>query len=122
MELHYLDFETSDEADGRMSFDAMATVLPGRVDAVLEEVSAVLAHAHARYGEPGLMGDDGEWDYELQAWADPGGEPLPLQGSPADGWRIACGVSSTGRVTITLTLGGSAGFGEDFMDAFKPGA
>lgn len=122
MELHYLDFETSDEDGGRVAFDAMATVIPGRVDAVLAEVSAVLAHAHARYGEPGRMGDDGEWDCELQAWADPGGEPLPLQGSPKDGWSLAGGAPSTGRVTIALTLSGAAGFGEDLMERFKPGA
>lgn len=41
-ELHYLDFDFSDEDSGRGRFDAMASVLPDRLPALLAEIAAVL--------------------------------------------------------------------------------
>jgi hypothetical protein len=71
MELHYLDFDFSDEDSGRGSFDAMAAVIPGRMPALLAEISAVLRWASRVFGPPGALQDDGEWDYDLEASPSP---------------------------------------------------
>src|SRR6185369_12734006 len=46
MQLDYLVFDASDEDSGRESFDAMASVAPDRLPALLAEVAAVLRWAH----------------------------------------------------------------------------
>jgi hypothetical protein len=49
LEAAHLDFDFSDEDSGRGSFDAMASVLPDRLPALLAEIAAVLGWA-ARTG------------------------------------------------------------------------
>ena len=84
MELHYLDFEFSDDASGHGSFDAMASVRPDRLPPLLQEVAAVLAWAHAAFGPPAPIDEGGEWDYALQAQEEPG-QPLRIAYDPAAG-------------------------------------
>ena len=45
MELDYLLFDATDEETGSWSFDAMASVAPARLPALLREIEAVLAWA-----------------------------------------------------------------------------
>ena len=53
MQLHYLDFDFSDEESGRGSFDAMASVVPSRLPALLAEIAAVLGWAGRAFGRAG---------------------------------------------------------------------
>ena len=71
MQLHYLDFDFSDEDSGRGSFDAMASVAASRLPPLLAEVAAVLGWAGRAFGPAGALDDDGEWDYDLRATAEP---------------------------------------------------
>jgi len=119
MELQYLLFDSSDEESGRGSFDAMASVLPARLPALLEEVAAVLRWAHARFGPPD--GDDGEWDYELQAQAEPG-PPLEIRFDPPRGEVLLQDAGLDARRSVTLTLSGSASFCEALRESFTPNA
>jgi hypothetical protein len=96
MQLHYLDFDFSDEDTGRGSFDAMASVLPDRLSALRAEIAAVLAWATDAFGPGGALDDQGEWDYELQEAAESGT-----------------------RTTLTLTLSGSPAFCEAFREHFE---
>ena len=117
MQLQYLDFDWSDEESGRGSFDAMASVLPGRLPALLGEVAAVLRWAHAGFGAPGAPDDAGTWDYALDAVAEPGA-PLAIAYDAARGEVSLAPVAPQQRVTLTLTLAGAPQFCAALREAF----
>ena len=113
MQLHYLLFDFSDEEGGAGSFDAMASVLPHRLPAVLAEVEAVLRWAHREFGAASA---DGDWDFELQATCEPD-TPLHATCDAASG-RVALSPHCDALTTLSLTLGGSSAFCEAFRRAF----
>jgi hypothetical protein len=116
MQLDYLLFDLTDEESGACSFDAMASVRPARLPALLHEVEAVLRWAHGEFGAP--RDDEGEWDYELQAV---NGEDVPLEIRYNSGHiEVSMPHAPAGRVTATFTLTGSRAFGEAFISAFPP--
>jgi hypothetical protein len=107
MELHYLDFD----------FDAMASVRPDRLQPLLEEVAAVLRWAHAAFGPAASVDDGGDWDFELQAVAEPD-RPLAIRYDAASRAVELAPCGAADRVTLTLTLGGSAAFCDACREAF----
>ena len=118
MQLHYLDFDFSDEDSGRGSFDAMASVATSRLPALLAEMAAVLGWAGRAFGPPGALQDEGEWDYELQGIVEP---DTPLEVGYDEGRgevSLIPAVAGTALTTMTLTLSGSPGFCEAFREAF----
>ena len=101
MQLDYLDFDFSDEEDGRGSFDAMASVTAERLPALRAEIDAVIAWAGSVFGpnaENGENGDEGEWDYEMSETVEADAES---------------------RTTVTFTLSGSPAFCDAFRDKFE---
>jgi hypothetical protein len=115
MDLHYLVFDFSDEDSGSGSFDAMAAANPDRLPALLAEVGAVLRWAHRAFGRAGAVQEEGEWDYDLQAVAEPG-QPLRIAFDAAEGQvRLA---STAALTTVTITLTGSAAFCDALRDRF----
>ncbi|MES3001299.1 MAG: hypothetical protein V4787_11465 [Pseudomonadota bacterium] len=98
MQLHYLDFDYSDEDSGRGSFDAMASVLADRLPALRAEVDAVLQWAVREFGPAAAPGDEGDWDHDVQQTIEPG--------TPA-------------RTTLTLTISGSPAFCDAFREKFE---
>jgi hypothetical protein len=116
MQLDYLLFDISDEETGSCSFDAMASAVPARREALIDEIEAVLGWAHREFGP---AGEDGEWDFELQAVDD---HDLPLEITyDVESARVLMPPGSGGRVTLALTLGGTSAFGAAFREAF-PGS
>lgn len=115
MQLAYLLFDASDEEIGACSFDAMASVLPDRLPALLREVEAVLGWAYRRFGPP-ADAEEGEWDFALQAVGEPDVALAITYDFESERVSMAPGVRD--RVRITLTLGGSYAFGEAFREAF----
>ena len=115
MHLDYLLFDVTDEETGGAGFDAMASVLPDRLPALLHEVEAVLRWAHRNYGPPSGS-DGGGWDFDLQATSG-AGEPLQVRYDAAAA-RITVDGAASDRVTLSLTLSGPATFGEAFRHAF----
>lgn len=118
--LHYLDFDESEDELGHGSFDAMAAAEPARLPALRAEVARVLEWAHAAFGAPGPLEDGAGWDYELQGVREVAttlevrfhaGEPLALLDGP----------SGAPRVTLSLTLSGTATFCDAFREAFHSG-
>lgn len=118
MQLHYLDFDFSDEESGRGSFDAMASVAAPRLPALLAEIASVLDWAGRAFGPAGALEDEGEWDYELQGVAEPD-MPLGVAYDAGIGEvsLVPAGVASA-LTTLTFTLSGSAGFCEAFRSEF----
>jgi hypothetical protein len=95
MQLHYLDFDLSDDADERTNFDALAAPPADALPAVRAEVKAVLDWATAEFGAPSPLDDGGDWDYALQE------------------------VQSGARHEVSLSLSGSARFAEAFREHFE---
>ena len=120
MQLHYLDFDLSDEDTGRGSFDAMASVLPARLPALLAEITAVLRWATQAFGPGGAQEGDSEWDYEVHGVVEPG-MPLDVAYDEGRGEISLVPASVTARVTLTLTLSGSPAFCEAFREKFELG-
>lgn len=117
MELHYLDFEFSDEDSGHGSFDAMASVPAQRLPPLLAEVAAVLRWAHAGFGPPAALDEGGEWDFDLQAVAEPD-RTLDVRYDAATE-QVEIGAQGAGvRVTLTLTLGGTPAFCDACRETF----
>jgi hypothetical protein len=118
MPLDYLDFDYSEDAEGTGTWDAMACVQPQRLGALHAEITRLLAWAHHTFaGQQGPCEDGGQWDYDLQAQAEDG-TPLHIAYDAAHERLHAQAAPSGGRTTVTLSLSGSAAFGEALRDAF----
>jgi hypothetical protein len=116
MDLQYLDFDFSDEDSGAGSFDAMAAVRPDRMPALLREIGSVLRWAHRAFGAAGAVQEEGEWDFDLQAVADPN-RPLAIAYAESSGEVTVAGAGGA-LTTVTLTLTGSPAFCDAFRQAF----
>jgi hypothetical protein len=106
--MQYLDFDFTDEDSGRGSFDAMASVLPDRLPALLAEMAAVLRWGFGTFGRAGAD-DAGEWDYEVQGLIEPG-TPLAISYDESRGDLLLAPAPAGARATLTLTLSGSPAF------------
>jgi hypothetical protein len=125
--LHFLDFDISDNADGHVLLEAMASVAPSRLADLHAEVAQVLRWAHEVFPDQcGPLDEGGEWDVDLHSqreWVQP--EPLrfdPLHGrllvdvlDPKDAPDTRALVV---RHTLTVALTGTAAFGDAFRAAF----
>lgn len=90
MQLQYLIFDASDDGEGTGSWEAVASVPPDGLPAVMTEVRAVEAAAHADAPGPrGALDDGGVWDLDIQTRPD-----------------------GDGRVSVTMTLTGPWDWGE----------
>lgn len=116
MKLAWLDFEASEDAEGRGSFDAMASAAPSQLPALEAEIVRVLQWADAEFGEPGPLDDGHEWDCELQGVRE---VPTTLDVRYSAG-RLVIEPGETGaaRVTLSLTVVGSPAFCAAFRQAF----
>lgn len=113
MTLRYLDFDYSEDAEGTGTWDAMASVMPSYLPALLAELTQVLDWAHQSFpGQRGPIEEGCDWDYDLQGieevlcrlqlgYDETTGQ-ICLQKSPP----------SLPRNTITLSLSGTATFSE----------
>lgn len=82
MQLHYLDFDFSEDELGHACWDALACVPPERWEALLAEAQALLAWCEQQGGPAGDMDAGFSWDFDLQATAERGSKPprLPSPG------------------------------------------
>ena len=116
MALSYLIFDAADDDSGACSFDAMASVVPNWVPAVLDEVGAVLRWAWRGFGAPSTADDGGGWDFDLQA-VDDASTPLEIT-FDGEQTRLSLPPGFEGRVTISLTITGPRPFADAFREVF----
>lgn len=91
----FLSFDASGDTDGVHTFDALASTAQDRHPAVMAEVERVLAWASRRFPDgPGDLDEGASWCHDLQV-------------TPDGDW-----------VTVSLSLSGTAAFGEAFARAF----
>jgi len=117
--LSYLLFDTTDEESGACAFDAMASVLPDHLPALLAEVQAVLAWAAHLFGPPSSASDEGDaddWAFDLQA-TNAAGAPLAITWDMQRA-QVLLSAALEGRVTLTLTISGHSAFADAFRQAF----
>ena len=115
----YLLFEATDEESGACAFDAMASVLPDRLPALLAEVQVVLAWATRLFGPPSSACDESdaaEWAFDLQA-TDAAGAPLAISWDVQRA-QVLLPAAMEGRLTLTLTISGHSAFADAFRHAF----
>lgn len=117
--MQYLEFDLSEDTEGRCTLEAMASVTAPHWAALLAEVAAVLAWAHRAFPPgPGALDDGAEWDCQLQASGD-GGADLPVHFDPADGRLTVPGPPAGGaRHTLILTLCGTPAFAAAWAEAW----
>ncbi|QHI98893.1 hypothetical protein GT347_13380 [Xylophilus rhododendri] len=122
MQLQYLDFDISEDADGSVVFDAMATVAAERLPALHGEIAALLGWAHAQFPDARAPLDEGgEWDYLLEG-AQEVRIPLALHYDPqAAHISSTAGAPGPARHTVQLSLAGTAAFAEALREAFELG-
>lgn len=116
--LQYLEFDFSEDADGRGSFDAMASAAPAQLPALQAEVVRVLAWATRQFGAAGALDDGGEWDYALQGVQEVATALDVAFDAHAGRLALRPGATAAPRVTLSLTLSGSPAFCEAFRQAF----
>lgn len=120
MDLQFLEFDCSEEADGDGSFDALASVAAPRLAALHAEIARVLGWAHDAF--PGACAppeDGGTWHYDLAGRRETTVEQR-IAFDPATG-RIAAedtGAAPGVRHTVSLSIAGDAAFCAAFRDAF----
>jgi len=120
--LHYLDFELSDNTEGLVTFDAMASATPRHLSALHAEITRVLDWAYATFPDGPAPTDEGApWDYDLQ-----GTQERSVPDALHYDARTRClsstpGGAETLRHTVTLSISGTETFGEAFRAAFGVG-
>ena len=119
MDLNYLDFDYSEDADGVGTFDAMASVAPAQIAALHAEICAVLAWAQQHWPNACTpIEEGGAWHYDLQGVQEVS-TPLVLTFDDTAGQlRAAPANPAPSRTTITLTISGNADFCGALRDAF----
>lgn len=118
MTLDWLDFDYSEDAGGNGSFDAMAAAAPAQLAALQQEIVRVLDWAEAEFGAPLAPEEGGEWHYALEGVRE---VPTPLAvdyDAAGRSLRFTEGSPGAARITLSLTLGGTAAFCAAFRAAF----
>ena len=120
MELHYLDFDISEDADGSAVFDAMATVSATQLKGLWAEVSAVLGWGHRHFpGARAPLEDGGDWDFQLDgARAQRFPQTLAYDESSGAVNLVAELPAGPSRHSVTLSISGSPAFSEAFREVF----
>lgn len=97
--LHYLSFDLSEDADGVVTLEALASTPAARHADVMAEVRRVLDWARERFPHTHGPADEGmDWDDDLQVSVEAGG------------WHA-----------VALTLTGSRHFADEWLAAFGDG-
>lgn len=115
MQLHYLDFDFSEDDLGHACWDALACVPPERWAALLEEVQGLLAWCERQGGMAGDLDAGFAWDFDLQASAEEDGHSTPIaltwassvlqsQPPPNSGERYCLGLSISTAAAWTNTF------------------
>lgn len=122
MTLQYLDFETSENTEGIVTFDAMASTTPRHLTALHAEITRVLDWAHTTFPDGPAPTDEGSaWDYDLQATQERSVQESLHYDARTRRLSSAPGSAETLRHTVTLSISGTAAFGEAFQAAFALG-
>jgi hypothetical protein len=121
-QLHYLDFDFSEDTDGHGVFDAMASVGPPLWPNLQEETARLLDWALDRFPNgPGPLEDGNDWQFELAASREWSADEGLSYNTSSRRFSSQPSEARAVRHTLALTLSGSAAFCEALRAAFPPG-
>lgn len=122
--LHFLIFDLLDADDLSHTWQAMASVPPARVPALMEEVSGVATWLQSRTGGPPLTLDEGgDWDMWLDVQADGQATRQITWSETVHRPDELTFPTHTQWVTVTLTLAVGTAWAEAFqhhLDTLSP--
>jgi len=121
--LHLLDFETSDDGEGHLTLDAIASVRPDHLAALHAEVVQVLAWLHRRFPDgPGPLDEGAPWDADLRASTERSTrERLRYERSSRRLIAEAATGGETLRHTVTLSIAATEAVAQALAEAFAWG-
>lgn len=123
MNLQFLEFDRTEDAEGVVCWDALAQPAPAFTQALLQEVVQVLVWAHQfdDHG-PGPLENGANWDFDLQiTWLEEGRAPQVAQPRfvPSTGQLSLQPEPQTNQCTaLSLSLSGTPGFVHAFSEHF----
>lgn len=119
MSLDYLEFDYSEDTQGLCTFDAMASVAPAQVPAVLAEIGRVLDWAFTHFaGGRGALDEGMQWDFDLQSQQEFSVQDRIAYDEATGRVRVQAGQAGQARHTLTLSLSATPDFAEAFRAAF----
>lgn len=119
MSLKYLDFDHSEDTDGRATFEAMASTGPAQAAEVRAEAALVLAWAFAEFPEARGPLDEGfEWDHDLQGLQEVARVESLVYDPQTGELQSQLGSAGVPRHTLTLSLTGTPAFAHAFKSRF----
>lgn len=120
--LDYLEFDYSEDTEGLCTFDAMASVAPAQLPAVLNEVEQVLGWAFARFADSRGPLDEGmQWDFDLQSQQEFTVQDHIRFDEAAGRVSRQAGQAGQPRCTVSLSLSGTPAFGDALRAQFLEG-
>lgn len=103
MSLQFLEFDTCEDADGLLSWDAVASPAPRHNLALLSEVRDVLAQLQMALGPAGPLDEGHAWDVDLQIHDDDL-QPLALDAAEPPAQRVTLALSLSGGEALADAL------------------
>lgn len=118
LKLSFLWFDATDNGDETHTLEAMASVPPAQLHALLGEVGLVLAWAYREFpGGPQPLDEGGEWDLLLHGQVNDDA-PIDLRHHPVTGEVTWMPTQRTdGWVCVTVTLAGTQAFAQAWAQA-----
>lgn len=115
MNLLFLEFDSSEDGEGVVCWDALAEPAPRYTQALLHEVTQLLAWAH-RFGAqgPGPLEEGAEWDFDLQIRQ--GDTPVLALWDSAQRLALSLAPTADEAITLSLSLSGSPAFAQAFLE------
>lgn len=118
MPLNYLDFDHSEDSVGIGTFEAMASVRAEQLPALQAEIARVLDWAFAHFPARGVIGEDGDWDYELQGQQEVSTPEHFAYDEGARCFTVQLGEPGPPRHTVTLSVSGTEVFCQALRQQF----
>ncbi|RZK99836.1 MAG: hypothetical protein EOP36_17965 [Rubrivivax sp.] len=119
MPLNYLDFDHSEDTEGVLTFEAMASVGPAQVPQVHAEIAEVLGWAFQAFPQGhGPVHEGFAWDHDLQSQREYSASDTLDFDEHSGQLRVLAQAPGLARHTITLSLSGSVDFGRALVQRF----
>lgn len=114
MDLQFLEFDCSEDSEGVVCWDALAQPAARHQAAMVQEVTQLLAWAHAFSPQsPGPLEDGAEWDFDLHMQAPT--SAIQAHWHAGENRLVFCPVPPPNEViSLSLSISGTAAFAEAF--------
>jgi hypothetical protein len=116
MNLQFLEFDSSEDSEGVVCWDALSQPAAHHTLAMLQEVTELLAWAH-RYATsaPGPLEDGADWDFDLQIHD--GHASIEVHwNSVRQKLDLSKTPSASTEITLSLSLSGTRSFAGAFRE------